>query len=44
MSPMYYTIKSYYDTGRWSKQRVREAVECGAITAAEYKRITKEPY
>ena len=44
MSAEYYKIKQYYDLGRWTKQQVRDAVDCGAITAKEYKRITGEDY
>lgn len=44
MSDKYYLVKSYYDNHKWTKERVAEAVQCGWITAAEYKRITKEPY
>lgn len=36
-------VKSYYDAGLWSKERVRNAVGKW-ITAAEYEEITGEPY
>lgn len=44
MSAEYYKIKQYYGNGRWTKDQVRDAVACGAITAKEYKRITGEEY
>lgn len=44
MSDKYYLVKSYYDTGRWDKSRVREAVLSRWITAREYKRITGEEF
>ena len=44
MSTDYYKIKSYYDSGRWSKGRVWDAASNGVITPAEYKRITGEPF
>ncbi len=37
-------VKEYYDTGRWKKKAVRNAVAKGWITAAEYEEITGEPY
>lgn len=37
-------VKNYYDSGLWSKARVREAVVKGWITAAEYAEITGEYY
>ena len=44
MSENFYKIKTYYETGRWSKQRVWDAAAKGVITPAEYKRITGEPF
>ena len=50
-SPNYAKVKAYYDLylatdGKvgWSKSRVKKAVSCGWITAAEYEEITGEPY
>ena len=37
-------IKKNYDTGLWTKQMVRVAVEKGIITEYEYMSITKEEY
>lgn len=37
-------VKEYYDTGRWKKKAVKNAVAKGWITAAEYEEITGEPY
>ena len=37
-------VKSYYDSGLWSKAAVRNAVRKGWITAAEYEEIVGEPY
>lgn len=36
-------VKKYYDTGKWSKAQVWNAVGRW-ITAAEYEEITGEPY
>lgn len=43
MSKKFQTVKDYYDTGRWSKAMVRNAVGRW-ITAEEYELITGEPY
>lgn len=47
-SKMYATVKRMYDTGKWSKAKVHNAVtnpESGPfITAEEYKEITGEDY
>ena len=43
-SPKYEKVKAYYDTGLWSKTKVKNAVVHGWITAAEYEEITGEPY
>lgn len=38
-------VKMYYDTGLWSKSRVRAVVgKSYGITAEEYEEITGEPY
>lgn len=44
MSKMYGKIKSYYDSGLWAKQRVRNMVIKKLITEDEYKEIVKETY
>lgn len=36
-------VKKYYDTGKWSKTMVKNAVGKW-ITEAEYEEITGEPY
>ena len=43
-SPKYQTVKDYYDSGRWGKKAVRNAVVKKWITPAEYEEITGEPY
>lgn len=47
-SKNYYKVKNFYDKGRWSKERVYDAVTnpAGApwITADEYEEITGEEY
>lgn len=37
-------VKTYYDDGRWSISRVREAVEHGWITSEEFEEITGQIY
>ena len=44
MSKMYEKIKSYYDTGLWSEERVRNMVVKGVITEEEFYEITGEFY
>ena len=44
MSKYYKKIKSYYDKGLWSKEKVADAVTKGLITPEEYELITGEPY
>ena len=44
MSKMYEKIKSYYNTGLWSKERVRNMVVKGVITEEEFYEITGEFY
>lgn len=43
-SPKFELVKGYYDSGKWSKKAVRNAVIKGWITAAEYEEIVGEPY
>lgn len=43
MSDKFELVKGYYDSGLWSKQRVRNAVGKW-ITAEEYALITGEQY
>ena len=42
MSKMYEKIKSYYNTGLWSEERVRNMVVKGIITEDEYLSIIGE--
>ena len=44
MSKMYEKIKSYYNTGLWSEERVRNMVIKGIITEEEFYEITGEFY
>lgn len=44
MSNKYEKVKSYYDRGLWSVERVRNAVMKGWITAEEFETITGQPY
>ena len=44
MSKMYEKIKEYYNTGLWSKERVRNMVIKGVITEEEFYEITGEFY
>ena len=44
MSKIYNKIKSYYDSGLWSKVRVRNMVVKGIITKEEYKDIIGKEY
>ena len=43
-SAKYDKVKKYYDSGFWSKAKVRNAVVKGWITADEYEEIVGEPY
>ena len=43
-SPKFDLVKGYYDSGKWAKKAVRNAVVKGWITAAEYQEITGEVY
>lgn len=44
MSKNFDKIKKYYDTGLWNKERVRNVVGKGFITADEYEMIVGEKY
>ncbi len=44
MSRKYEIVKGYYDSGLWSKKRVRNAVEKGWITEEEFREITGEAF
>ena len=44
MSKMYDKIKSYYNTGLWSEERVRNMVVKGVITEEEYASIVGKEY
>ena len=44
MSKMYEKVKSYYDTGLWSEERVRNMVVKGVITKEEYASIVDKEY
>lgn len=44
MSKMYEKIKSYYDAGLWSKERVKNMVIKGIITEDEYYDIVGKEY
>lgn len=37
-------VKSYYDSGKWKKKALKNAVVKGWITAEEYFEIVGEPY
>ena len=41
---MFDKIKMYYDSGLWSKDRVRNMVVKGIITDEEYEEIVNEIY
>lgn len=43
-SSKFYLVKEYYDSGRWSKTAVRNAVVCNWITSREYEEIVGQPY
>ena len=43
-SPKFALVKGYYDTGKWAKKAVRNAVIKGWITADEYQEITGEVF
>lgn len=44
MSKMYEKIKTYYDSGLWSEERVRNMVIKGIITKGEYASIVGKEY
>lgn len=44
MSKMFEKIKRYYDTGLWSKSRVRNMALKSVITSEEYELITGEQF
>lgn len=44
MSKNYEMVKKYYDSGKWSIERVRNAVVKRWITVTEFKEITGEDY
>ena len=44
MSKMYEKVKSYYYTGLWSEERVRNMVVKGVITEEEYASIVGKEY
>ena len=44
MRDIFEKIKSYYDSGLWSINRVKNMVIKGIITEEEYKEITEEDY
>ena len=44
MSKIYNKIKSYYDSGLWSEERVKNMVIKGIITEEEYKDIVGKEY
>ena len=44
MSKMYNKIKSYYDSGLWNENRVKNMVAKGVITKEEYKDIIGKEY
>ena len=43
-SERFYDIKDWYDTGKWKKKAVKNAVKRGWITAEEFEEIVGEPY
>lgn len=43
-SPMFNSIKRYYDSGRYTKDQVKVFVMAGWITEEEYNLITGEDY
>ena len=44
MSKMYDKIKSYYDSGLWNENRVKNMVVKGVITKEEYESIVGKEY
>ena len=43
-SKKFYLVKEYFDDGRWSIKKVRNAVVKGWITEEEFTEITGEPF
>lgn len=43
-SPMFNSIKRYYDSGRYTKEQVKVFVKASWITEEEYELITGEAY
>lgn len=43
-SEMFYQIKEWYEAGRWSIEKVRNAVIKGKITEEEFLEITGENF
>lgn len=43
-SKIYLTAKRNYNSGLWSKTKLRSLVSAGALTSAEYEEITGEVY
>ena len=43
-SKMFDKIKLWYETGKWSKNAVKNAVIKNVITTQEYEEIVGEPY
>ena len=43
-SPKFELVKNYYDSGKWKKKAIRNAVVREWITAVEYEEITGEVY
>ena len=41
---MFEKIKKFYDSGVWDERRVRDAVDKGVITAAQFTEITGKAY
>lgn len=43
-SPKFELVKGFYDSGRWSKKRVHDAVGKNWITEEEYEEIVGEDF
>ena len=41
---MFEKIKKFYDSGVWDERRVRDAVDKGVITVAQFTEITGKAY
>ena len=44
MSKNFEKYKAYYDNGLWSKKKLHDITEKGALTPEEYEEITGEPF